>query len=107
MAGVLAYYFDLSAVRHPVESKKLDINRAMLTMGALYRYLSFYHVYKVLESGALFETMLRDGWFPFIETLEEYKELSKGYQDKSTLDRSKALIAKFNLTRINKITEKW
>ena len=51
--------------------------------------------------------MLRDGWFPFIEILEEYKELSKGYQDKSTLDRSKALIAEFDLTRINKITEKW
>ena len=81
----------------------------MLAMGALYRYLSFYHVYKVLESKSQFEMMLKDGWFPFIEILEEYKELSKGYQDNNTLeDRTKAFIAKLDAnTYPIRLLRKW
>ena len=53
-------FFDLtprsqpSSAPTPIAIEKLDIEKMALSIGELRRYLSFYHVYKVLESEAQF-----------------------------------------------------
>jgi hypothetical protein len=94
---------------YPVQVEKFDPERMMRSIGDLYRYLSFYHVYSVLESGAQFKEMMHDGWFPFIEILgNEYKKLDEAYRDKPNRERRiKAIVDEFSEDRINKITCKW
>ena len=74
-------FFDLTprsqpaGVTQPITAEKLDIEKMELSIGELRRYLSFYHVYKVLETEAQFDEMMKDGWFPFVEILAgEYKK---------------------------------
>lgn len=94
-------FFDLN--------RELDTDAMSLTLGTLYRYLSFQYVYEVLENETKFEEMIRDGWFPFIEIIgSEYKALSEAYQDKFDFQsRIEKLVASFDRTRIEKITNKW
>jgi len=79
-----------------------------LSIGELRRYLSFYHVYKVLETEAQFDEMMKDGWFPFVEILAgEYKKLSEAYQNKFDFENKiKASVDSFGEERIKKITDK-
>lgn len=108
-------FFDLTprarpaGVPHALDVEKLNTEAMMLSIGALRRYLSFYHVYKVLESDTQFEEMMKDGWFPFVEILAgEYKTLSEAYQDKFDFqNKIKTLVDSFTEERINKIVEKW
>jgi hypothetical protein len=107
-------FFDLTPRMQPVgasrliKTEKLNIEKMKLSIGELYRYLSFYHVYKALESDVHFEEMMKDGWFPFIEILTEYKKLSAIYQNKFNFENEiKTIINKFDKERIKKITEKW
>ncbi|MCJ7507956.1 MAG: hypothetical protein MUO85_04405 [candidate division Zixibacteria bacterium] len=109
------FFFDLTprpkpiGGTQPIGVKKLDIEEMALSIGELRRYLSFYHVYKVLESDAQFEEMKKDGWFPFIEILaREYKELSEAYQNKFDFENQiRVVVDTFTEERIKKITEKW
>ncbi|HLD27092.1 MAG TPA: hypothetical protein VJB63_04005 [Patescibacteria group bacterium] len=93
----------------PIATEKLDIEKMELSIGDLRRYLSFYHVYKVLESETQFVEMMKDGWFPFVEILAGvYKKLSEAYQSKFDFENKiKAIVDSFNDERIKKITEKW
>jgi hypothetical protein len=107
-------FFDLTSRPQPAaaqggEAAKLDIERMELSMGDLRRYLTFYHVYKVLESEAQFGEMLKDGWFPFVEIIAgEYKALSEAYTDRLDFEnRKKAIVDGFTEERIRKITDKW
>lgn len=104
-------FFDLGPRRSTgaIAAEKLDIEGMSYSLGTLYRYLSFYHVYRSLESGGMFEEMMRDGWFPFVEILsEEYKELTRTYQDKFNFEgRIGVIVDKFNNDRINKIVGRW
>jgi len=108
-------FFDLTPRAQPtgaprlIQTEKLDIEKMMLSIGEIYRYLSFYHVYKVLESEAQFEEMMKDGWFPFVEILAgEYKKLSEAYLNKFDFENKvKTIVDSFNEERIKKITEKW
>ncbi len=96
-------FFDLD------RAKRLDIDKMLLTLGSLYRYLSFQYVYKFLESQAQFEEMMKDGWFPFIEIISnEYKLISQAYANKFNFDNKiEKIIANFDRARIEKITNKW
>ena len=93
----------------PIAAEKLDIEKMQLSIGELRRYLSFYHVYKVLESEAQVDEMMKDGWFPFVEILAgEYKKLSEVYQNKFDFEnRVKSIVDSFGEERVKKITEKW
>jgi len=93
----------------PIATEKLDVEKMQLSIGELRRYLSFYHVYKVLESETQFEEMMKDGWFPFVEIFAgEYKKLSEAYQNKFDFENKvKTIVDSFDNKRINKITEKW
>jgi hypothetical protein len=108
-------FFDLTErvqpadVKIPIQVQKFDLDKASLSIGDLYRRLSFYHVYKNLESAPTFDEMIKDGWFPFVEMLaKEYKEIGKMYQDKFDFDnRFKAMVDSFDSDRIKRITDKW
>jgi hypothetical protein len=108
-------FFDLSARSQPaataptVETAKLDTERMELSIGDLRRYLTFYHVYKVLESETQFGEMLKDGWFPFVDIIaSEYRALSEAYKDKFDFEnRQKAIVDGFTEERIRKLTDKW
>ena len=108
-------FFDLSPrvqpkeSQYPVRAEKLDVDEAMRSIGDLYRYLSFYNVYKILESEIQFEEMKKDGWFPFVEIVaHEYKELSETYVNKFDHEnRIRTIVDRFDKDRINRITDKW
>jgi hypothetical protein len=108
-------FFDLAprsqpvGVVQPIAVSKLNTEKMELSIGGLRRYLSFYHVYKVLESETQFVDMIKGGWFPFVEILgTEYKKLSEIYQNKFDFEnRINAIVNNFNDERIKKITEKW
>jgi len=94
-------FFDLN--------RELDTDAMALTLGTLYRYLSFQYVYEVLENETQFKEMIEDGWFPFIEIIgAEYKSLSEAYQDKFDFQsRIEKLVGSFDRVRVEKITNKW
>lgn len=108
-------FFDLSSrvqppdAPEPIPVEKLDIEKTELALGELRRYLTFYHIYKVLESETQFSEMMKDGWFPFVEILSgEYKNLSRAYQDKFDFENKvKTIVDSFGEDRIKKITNKW
>lgn len=108
-------FFDLNPRKNTsiegniITGKELDIGEVMLTLGSLYRDLSFYHVYKVLESNVQFEAMLKDGWFPFIEILgNDYINLSNAYMSKFEIGtKVTSVIVKFTKERVENMTEKW
>jgi hypothetical protein len=100
-----ALFFDLAR-----DKQKLDIDSMYLTLGKLYRYLSFQYVYEVMESEREFEEMLKDGWFPFVELIssEDFKILIEMYNNKDKIKLNfDNFIAKFDKQRIEKLTEKW
>jgi len=80
-----------------------------LTLGKLYRRLSFQDVYEVMENGTHFEQMKKDGWFPFIELIGgDYEALSEAYQDRSDLEnRIERTIRSFDEARVHRITSRW
>ena len=96
-------YFDLDR-RH-----YLEINKMWQELGSLYRYLQFDYIYKILESKTKFNEMINDGWFPFIEIIEEdYKKIYKLYQNKFDFNnRMKKIIDSFDKNRIERIKSKW
>ncbi len=98
-----ALFFDLDPQHN------LDIDKMSLSLGELYRYLYFQHVYNVLESQVQFEEMMKDGWFPFIEIIaNEYKSLTEAYQNKFGFqNKIHEVVNNFNKVRIEKIAKKW
>ncbi|MBA7705270.1 hypothetical protein ES703_114096 [subsurface metagenome] len=94
-------FFDLN--------RELDTDEMALTLGTLYRYLTFQYVYEVLKNEAQFEEMIRDGWFPFIEIIGgEYRSLSEAYQNKFHFEeRVDKIVGNFDKARIGRITNRW
>lgn len=108
-------FFDLVPRVQPIgvqpfiQVEKLDIDKMERSIGDLYRYLSFYHVYKTLESNAKFDEMKKDGWFPFVEILaDEYKKLSEAYQNRFDFkNKIDTIIKNFTKDRVGRIVQKW
>jgi len=99
----LLYFFDLD------RRYDLEVDKMQLELGVLYRYLQFQYVYKVLESATLFDEILSDGWFPFVEIIGgDYQKICEFYQNKFDFDnKMKKLIDNFDQNRIERITKKW
>lgn len=87
----------------------LNIEAMQSELGSLHRYLHFQYVYDVLESDPLFDLLIKDGWFPFIEILgPEFKEIIAAYQNLTDQQsRIEKLISKFDQERIVRISNKW
>ena len=90
--------------------ERSNIVQMQTQLGQLYRYLVFQYVYQSLESEPIFNEIIADGWFPFVEILgDEYKRLFETYQnDKFTYENDvRKLLDSFNEMRIKSITDKW
>jgi hypothetical protein len=100
-------FFDLK--RQSAPDYRLNLEQVGESIGGLYRYLAFQHVYKTLESKPQFEQMMSDGWFPFVELLgSDFKFLSQVYNAMFDVDtRISQLLQKFDAARISRITERW
>ena len=96
-------FFDLD------RRESLNISAMEAELGALYRYLSFQYIYDMLESKPHFETLLKDGWFPFIEILaSEFKELSEAYKNlPEPKKKIEEVVARFEQERVGRIVNKW
>lgn len=108
-------FFDFGAAalaskqRRPTATP-LDVDAMKISIGALYRYLSFYGVYRLLATGTKqFEEMQDDGWFPFVETLpSDFNALTKAYDNKFDFDNKiSTVVEQFNEKRIRDIIGKW
>lgn len=89
---------------------ELDIEDVQKKLGDLYRYLSFQYVYATLEppSEVLYKKILKDGWFPFLEIVPEYKVLSEAYQNDFDIDgKTDTIVKSFDSARIELMTRKW
>ena len=61
----------LGAQNPPDSTIPFDVDRVQTLIGTLFRYLSFFDVYQLLETETQqFNEMQDDGWFPFVETLQ-------------------------------------
>jgi hypothetical protein len=102
-----ALYFDLRRATDP--TARLDAQELERILARLFRYLAFIDVYKTVESGAAFQEMLDDGWFPFVELLGgEFESLSRTYTRKLGVEAGAArTVAAFDDTRLAKITDRW
>ena len=71
--------------------------------------MSFQYVYDALESKPHFETLLKEGWFPFIEILGlEFKELSEAYKNlPQPLKKIEEVVTRFGQERVGRIVNKW
>jgi len=100
-------FFDLERQSDP--DYQLDSEQIGESIGSLYRYLAFQHVYKILESKPQFEQMMNAGWFPFVELLgSDFKVISQIYESGFDIDvRVSQLLQKFDFARINRITGRW
>lgn len=95
-------YFDL-------RTGPLDVDAMERELGGHYRRMTFEHVYRSIESGAQFDAMLADGWFPFVEIVgREYREIAKAYADRFNFDgRIQNVCAAFARERLLRISERW
>lgn len=96
-------FFDLD------RTENLNIDAMSMTLGKLYRELSFQSIYEVLKTGTQFEEMVKDGWFPFVELLGyEYKALKEIYENRFDFENIiRNLVESFDKIRMEKITTKW
>lgn len=89
--------------------RQLDLATFSKTLGRLHRAIRYREVYDVIESGPVFDLLLKSGWFPFVEVLGS--EISRlGDFAQAGLDLGHAenqLIAAFDQSRLDRIYERW
>lgn len=99
-------FFDFT----PADRKSiLDFEHLSHDLGSYYRYLSFQELYSIMENKPLFEPMLADGWFPFIQLLGgDFEELAKCYEHKSDFPRNvETFLGRFGKDRIRAFVNRW
>ena len=97
-------FFDLDR-----QNQDIDTDKMMLTLGSLYRNLSFQYLYNVLSSKELVARLFKDGWFPFIEIIgNEYKKLAAAYENNFDIDNTaNSIVEQFDKDRLDKILDRW
>lgn len=78
----------------------------------VYRYLLFRDEYSVLENGPLFDSLMKDGWFPFTEMLSsDYKKLETAYRYKDDVGKYTAymndILSAFDKVRLDSLMSYW
>jgi len=102
------FHFNFSA---NTELKKqnvhLNLNELYTDLASMYRYLLFEKEYMILQNSKLFDNLIKDGWFPFIQLLDkDYLELSLIYQNK-WYNKIDEWMSKFNYDEISSFTQYW
>ncbi len=100
---------DISNNENSGEGEKLDIEGMKTSIGDIHRYLTYYSVFQIMASEPLFQELVKDGWFPFIEILSgEYKVLGEIYKNKLGFEnRISETLNGFTEARVRKIIARW
>jgi hypothetical protein len=87
----------------------MNIEDLFKELGRHYKYLAFQEEYSFFENRLMFEQMLNDGWFPFIQLLgEEFNMLSLIYKHEDVFELSlDEFLNRFDRNRINAFIIKW
>ncbi|CAN7343767.1 hypothetical protein LJR153_001998 [Paenibacillus sp. LjRoot153] len=103
-------YFDFRQIEN---GHLLNIHELSQVLGKHYRYLSFQEEYSILENQSLFNIMMEDGWFPFIQLVGgEYERISKAYLYKEKASEIFSILInevvdKYDSALILSISTKW
>jgi hypothetical protein len=78
-------------------------------LGLNFRYLVFQNDYSIISDNTLFDQLLADGWFPFIQLLGgDFERLASAYKDEINPDGlMEDLVAKFDRQRIMSFVDYW
>lgn len=90
-------------------TKKIDIEELYKDLGRYYRYITFQNEYSILKNKKVFNRMLNDGWFPFIQLIGgDFEKLSIIYEEEKYFDSLlQDFIKQFDKNRIYSFVNKW
>lgn len=90
-------------------TKKVDTKNILNELGFCYKRLHYYSEYNFIENADYFNLMISDGWFPFIEIINNGLEFIKNYykNNKKNYADIQLLINSFNVERINCMINRW
>lgn len=114
VAWRFALFFDLSVRSlnnvgvEPEGSGRFDRDSFELTLGDLYRYLTFYDVFADMRSKPTFDVLRADGWFPFVELIPtEYDELRRMYRGNVSAEHLDKVVNRFDRKRVESVIKRW
>jgi hypothetical protein len=103
----LYFNFMANPVRNKDKITELDLAQINSDLAYVYRFLLFEKVYEIMKNDSVYPRMLSDGWFPFIELIEQdYNELSALYSN-GWLDQIDDFPDRFDKSRIGNMTKSW
>jgi hypothetical protein len=78
-------------------------------LGRYYRFLLFQNEYSIIANNVLFNQLLADGWFPFIQLIgSDYEKIATAFTDGIHRDRLlEELVIKFDKKRIMSFVNYW
>lgn len=102
-------YFDFREYNGKEIVDSLNIEELYKTLGTHFKQLLFKSVYSVYENHVLYKNMLSDGWFPFIQLIEDdFLLLSKYYNEKDFFTKEiNSFPDRFNEERVMKFVNNW
>lgn len=87
---------------------EFDHDRMSRTLGTLYRTMRYRHLYDALADESLFERLVAAGWFPFVEIIEEFRDLASHAEAGFDLDDiEQKLTSIFDEKRLNRMFDRW
>lgn len=98
-----ALVFDLGDER---EINQEDVEHAV---AHLYRLLRFQNIYETFDDSAFFTRLVRAGWFPFVELIGgDFEALLKAFRHDFDIEaKERALVEKFDGTRVDRMADRW
>lgn len=87
----------------------LNVDQLYHDLGTYYKHLAFKEVYSILENEKMFDEMLNDGWFPFIQLLGGgFRRLAEFYKDKASLTQNiTKFVNGFDKSKITAFVDRW
>lgn len=85
-----------------------DITSFEQNLGALYRDMRYRHLYDALGDNAVTTRMIASGWFPFVEIIQEMKDLLPQITSSVELSNfERTLLKKFDPPRTQRLLDRW
>lgn len=87
----------------------LNPDELATNLAAIYRNLSFRHLYDTVGDSSAMKSLVAAGWFPFVEIAgEEFSSLANSYKAQLEVQVSEeALADHFDTQRIDRLRERW
>lgn len=87
----------------------LDLDELATNLAAIYRNLSFRHLYDTVGDSSAMEALVAAGWFPFVDIAgDEFHALASSYRADIGVQAAEGAFAdQFGPERIDRIRERW